>query len=79
MQPCQQRPDALYFPEITSMPKVPVSDLPAVTAPSLTERDYPTVCGTMLLYTGVIQLSPDILDDAETKDVINDAQGPTFI
>lgn len=54
MKPCRQRPDALYFPEITSMPKVPVSDLPAVTAPSLTERDYPTVCGTMLLYTGVI-------------------------
>jgi hypothetical protein len=61
------------------MPKEPVSDLPAVSAPSLTERDYPTVCGTMLLYAGIIQLSPETLDDAESKDVISETQGPTFI
>jgi hypothetical protein len=61
------------------MPKDPICELPAVTAPSLSEGDYPTVCGTMLLYAGIIHLSPDILDDAETKDEINDAQGPTFI
>lgn len=61
------------------MPKEPVSDLPEVTVPSLTERDYPTVCGTMLLYAGIIQLSPENLDDAESKDVKSDAQGQTFI
>ncbi|RMS46725.1 hypothetical protein ALP66_02003 [Pseudomonas amygdali pv. photiniae] len=61
------------------MPKEPKSDLTAATAPSLKERDYPTVCGTMLLYAGIIQLSSETLDDAESKNVKNEPQGPTFI
>lgn len=42
----------------------------------LADNDYPTLCGTMLLYAGKIQLIPE---DHNREPLDDEAKGPTFL
>ncbi|KPW41022.1 hypothetical protein [Pseudomonas coronafaciens] len=56
------------------MPKT-VEDLPPDGEPFGPELDYPRLCGTMLLYAGVIRLEKEPVEPAPEKV---DSEGPIF-
>jgi len=57
------------------MPKT-VEDLTPDGEPAGPELNYPKLCGTMLLYAGVIRLENEPVEPAPVR---GDSEGPTFI